>query len=162
MGSGKSSIGRMLAVKLAWEFSDLDDIITERTGKSIPDLFAQHGEDTFRLVEASAIYSTTHQEKVVIATGGGAPCFHDSMNIMNSSGLTIYLECTVSCLTDRILQDQTRRPLIEGKNKEELLDFIGHHLQSRKNIYEQSKIKVDGTGGVEDIVDEILNTIDRE
>ena len=73
MGSGKTTVGRLLAARLQWSFSDLDDEVAKRQGLSVPEIFAQYGEPAFRAAEAEALADLLRRRSVVIALGGGAP-----------------------------------------------------------------------------------------
>jgi shikimate kinase len=79
---------------------------------------------------------------VVVATGGGAPCFFDNMDLMNRTGITIFLNIDPNILAARLLKSKTERPLIKGKSKEELVKFIGETLHKRKEFYTKAKYEV--------------------
>ena len=85
MGSGKSTIGRKVATLLGINFIDLDKYIEERNFKSVPAIFAQDGEEAFRLKERQALQEVSQFEEIVVGTGGGAPCFFDNMKLMNNA-----------------------------------------------------------------------------
>ena len=142
MGSGKSTIGRKVAALLGMNFIDLDKYIEERNFKSVPDIFAQEGEEAFREKERQALREVAQFEDIVVGTGGGAPCFFDNMQRMNDAGITIYLAPDNETLAFRLLKSKTERPLIAGKNKEELIQFIKTALEKRSPFYEQSKIVI--------------------
>lgn len=148
MGSGKSTIGRKVAALLGIHFVDLDKYIEERNFKTVPEIFAQEGEQAFRQKERQALAEVMEFENVVVGTGGGAPCFFDNMQLMNNSGITIYLAPHNETLANRLMKSKTERPLIKGKSREELLDFIASALEKRSPYYEQSKIII---RGVEDL-----------
>src|SRR5690554_7670123 len=88
MGSGKTTVGQMLARALQWRFIDLDHYIVQSQGKSITALFDEIGEAGFRLLEHEALKEVAALKRVVVSTGGGAPCFHKNMQLMRSKGLT--------------------------------------------------------------------------
>jgi shikimate kinase len=146
MGSGKSTFGRLLARELNWGFIDLDKYIEEQEKMSISEIFARHGEEKFREIERQAVHESTSFGKTVIATGGGVPCHFDNMEIMNNHGFTIYLKVSPPALADRLMPGREQRPLIAGKNKEELLEFISGSLKQRAPYYEQSALTADTTG----------------
>ena len=79
---------------------------------------------------------------IVIATGGGAPCFFDNIELMNSTGTTIYLNIDPAILADRLLHSKTERPLIKGKSKEELTSFIDEMLKKRNPFYSQARFQI--------------------
>ncbi len=157
MGCGKSTIGRKVAALMGINFIDLDKYIEERNFKSVPDIFAQEGENAFRLKERQALQEVAQFEDIVVGTGGGAPCFFDNMTQMNRAGITIYLAPDNEILAFRLLKSKTERPLIAGKNKEELIRFIESALEKRSPFYEQSKIIIRGKNDVQP--DEVLRLI---
>ncbi|MBP9884292.1 MAG: AAA family ATPase, partial [Chitinophagales bacterium] len=83
MGSGKSTVGRQLATQLQYHFIDLDTLIEQQEKATIAQLFASQGESYFREQEAFHLRSLDKHERVVVATGGGCPCYHDNMDWMN-------------------------------------------------------------------------------
>lgn len=139
MGCGKSTLGRELAKNLNLQFIDLDHYIESRNCKSVASIFADRGEDGFRKLEQSALREVADIENVVIATGGGAPCFFNNMELMNETGTTIYLDASPKLLADRLSKSKTVRPLIQGKAKDELIDFITETLEKRGLFYKKAK-----------------------
>lgn len=117
MGSGKSTVGRLLAASLGWEFLDLDTVIEERNGSTVPQIFAERGEAAFRREETAALVSVLGRSRVVIALGGGAPETLGNRLLLEQTPATaiIYLEAGFRTLADRCsLQaldpDATARP----------------------------------------------------
>lgn len=143
MGSGKSTVGHGLARSLNLQFIDLDDYIEERNFKTIPEIFATQGEDGFREAEQKALHEVSEFENVVVATGGGAPCFFDNMELINKTGLSVYLNGTPRILAERLLHSKTERPLIKGKSEEELVEFIHETLDKRNQWYMQANVIID-------------------
>lgn len=144
MGSGKTTTGLTLARLLSYDFVDMDDMIEETAGMSVPDIFKELGEEVFRKWENKIVTELCHREKVVVATGGGAPCYGEVMSKMNECGLTVYLKLPPYELKDRLLRSKTERPLIQGKTEEELLLFITELLEKRETFYNQASYIVDG------------------
>lgn len=142
MGSGKSHLGRRFSKHLGLQFIDMDHYIEERNYKTIPQIFADEGESGFRIKERKALEELTEFTDVVIATGGGAPCFFDNIDLMNKSGKTIYLNINPAILADRLLKSKTERPLIHGKSKDELVTFIDETLTKRNEFYKQAKYQI--------------------
>jgi shikimate kinase len=162
MGCGKSTIGRKVAALMGMNFIDLDKYIEERNFKSVPDIFAQEGEATFREKERQALLEVAQFEDIIIGTGGGAPCFFENMKKMNETGITIYLAPDNETLACRLLKSKTERPLIAGKSKEELIAFIEVTLAKRAPFYEQSKIVIRGINDIQpadvvSLIQEYLN-----
>ena len=102
MGSGKTTIGRGLARRLGLRFIDMDTEVEQRTGMSVTDYFAARGEEAFRGEEREVLRCLTNEQDAVVATGGGVPCFFDNMEVMNASGLTIYLKMGPEKLAARL------------------------------------------------------------
>jgi len=142
MGSGKTTIGKKLANYLKYEFIDLDKLIESRAGMSIVSYFELHGEGAFRELERDILQKTVFPENVIIATGGGAPCFGDNMEWMNKNGLVAYLSLSPKALASRLEHSKTDRPLIRHLKGDELIDFISAKLQDREVFYNQAKFVV--------------------
>lgn len=140
MGSGKTTVGKKLAAYLSLSFIDLDHFIEGKYMKTIPQLFEEFGEEKFRKIESVALQEVTAFEDVVVSTGGGTPCFYDNMEVMNNSGVTVYIEADAEELTNRLMASKGVRPLIKGKSREELLPFVAEHLAERDHFYNEAKI----------------------
>src|SRR5680860_1043366 len=95
MGCGKSTLGRRLSNYLGLQFVDMDHYIEERNCKTIPQIFKEEGEVEFRKKERKALEELSEFTDIVIATGGGAPCFFDNVELMNKSGHTVYLNLSL-------------------------------------------------------------------
>jgi len=143
MGTGKTTVGKLLAKKLRQSFIDVDEFIENRYRKTIAAIFEEKGEAGFREIEHRALQEISSFEKVVVSTGGGLPCFFDNMDLLNQTGITIYLRASVNELIDRLIIDMQKRPLIKGKNKEELHDFIETNLKKREIFYNQAQFIFD-------------------
>lgn len=142
MGCGKSRLGRLLSEHMGVQFVDMDDYIEERNCKTVPQLFADHGEDGFRKRERKALEELAEFTDIIIATGGGAPCFFDNIDLMNKTGKTVFLNIDPAILADRLMNSKTERPLIKGKSREELVAFIDETLKKRKQFYSQAQIEI--------------------
>ncbi len=144
MGSGKTTAGKNLASLLGWTFKDLDKTIEEKTGWTIPEIFAEQGEAEFRRIETATLRELESCNRVIISTGGGAPCHDDNMEFMLTSGITIYLKLTPEQLCLRLADSKTERPLIKGLSEGELLTFIEGKLSQRQQFYERAEIILSG------------------
>lgn len=159
MGSGKSTLGKKLAKYAGLQFVDMDHYLEERNYKTIPQIFAEEGEAEFRKKERKALEELSEFSDVVIATGGGAPCFFDNVHLMNRTGKTIYLNIDPGILADRLMESKTERPLIKGKSREELIHFIDETLKKRNEFYSQAYYQItDPDTGL----DEILKMIETD
>ena len=135
MGAGKTTVGKALAKETGLQFYDLDWYIEGRMRKTVPQLFAERGEDGFRQVERTMLHEAAEFEDVVLSCGGGTPCFFDNMDYMNAQGDTVYLKASPEVLCAHLRMGKTRRPLLEGKTPEELLGFVTEQLARREQYY---------------------------
>ena len=149
MGCGKSTIGRKIADLLEISFVDLDKYIEERYFKTVPAIFAEEGENGFREKERNSLLEVSQFENIVVGTGGGAPCFFDNMEVMNSNGVTVYIAPDTDVLATRLIKSKTERPLIAGKSREELVLFINNALLKRAPFYEKAKIIIRGENNLD-------------
>ncbi len=145
MGAGKSTLGRELAPLMNMQFVDLDQEIETRAGKGIPAIFAAEGEAHFRDLEKQMLHEVIEKDNIIVACGGGTPCYFDNMDVMNKSGVTIYIKMSTDALTERLQQDGSR-PLINDLNNGELWQWIHTTLEDRETFYLQSQYKVKGKG----------------
>ena len=145
MGSGKSTMGRALASELDLTFIDLDSFLEEKYFKTIPQIFAEEGEESFRRKERNVLEEVCSFDNVILATGGGAPCFFDNMKLMNKSGFCVFLDVDVTSLVNRLIHAKTERPLIKGKSPEELHEFIEGLLAKRRPFYEKARYILTGS-----------------
>ncbi len=144
MGSGKTTVGSQLARFLGYEFVDMDQLIEETAGMTVPGIFSELGEEVFRKWEHKILLELCKRDKVVVATGGGAPCHGSMMPIMNEHGTSVYIKLSPEALKDRLTNSKTERPLIQGKTDQELLNFIRKLLDTRERFYNQATYIVDG------------------
>jgi shikimate kinase len=144
MGSGKSTAGRKLANRLKYDFIDVDAAIEEMTGKSVSRIFSEDGEDQFRQLEHSIIVSLCSRKNVVVATGGGAPCFFKNADLMNVAGVTVYLKMSPGALAKRIINSKSERPLLKYVLNEDLPAYITRHLMTRELYYNKAKLTIQG------------------
>lgn len=144
MGCGKTTWSKKLAARLGYEFIDLDTVLEEQVGKSIPEYFSEHGEAEFRKLESEVLKQYPYPEKAVISTGGGLPCFFDHMDWMNSQGKTLYIKLSPKTLADRLENARVVRPVLQGKTGGELVAFIEGKLAEREGFYNQATYVLDG------------------
>jgi shikimate kinase len=143
MGVGKTTIGKRLAAHLDVKFIDTDQLLEQQFQCSIAEFFERNGEEVFRIKEHELIISLTQQvNNAVISVGGGLPCFYDNMEIMNKSGITLYLHRPAKELFQRLKQGKHKRPLLANKSDEELIAFIMDTLAQRETYYLQAHHKL--------------------
>ncbi|MFM8744852.1 MAG: shikimate kinase [Cytophagales bacterium] len=139
-GSGKTTLGKQLAERLNIRFVDLDTEIEKSEGESIALIFKRFGEDHFRKAESTQLQKWANlNEDFVMATGGGAPCFFDNMEVMNQSGTTIFLDVPAKEIAKRISGQSVNRPLLLNLSFEELKDKIEFLRSQRKPFYRIAK-----------------------
>ncbi len=135
-GSGKSYQANVLSEKLNLPFIDLDEEIIKTIHKSISAYFASEGEDAFRVVERDVLLKTieAHSE-FVMATGGGTPCFYNNIDLMNNSGLTVFLDTPRETLLERIKLSKNR-PLMHNDPEKKLTELF----EKRYQVYNKARL----------------------
>lgn len=131
MGSGKSTIGNILAKKLGRDFQDSDHFIENRTGVDIARIFDIEGESGFRDRESNALENLLGQNNQVVATGGGSVMRKKNQALLRAKGYIIFLDTTVSQQIQRLRRDK-KRPLLQTDNPRERLEAL---LNARRPIY---------------------------
>jgi len=158
MGSGKSTLGKGLAKALGISWLDLDSEIESRYKISVPDFFSKYGENAFRDVEHKVLKEISSVPDIVVSTGGGVPCFHNNMELMNKTGLTIYLEAKPEIILTRIGPYAWKRPLFQQMDGTDTLEKITSHLKSREHYYQRAQLTVDAANpDIEELKHLILN-----
>jgi shikimate kinase len=156
MGSGKSTVGKILAEKLNMNFIDIDKLIEEKEGMKIKDIFEQKGESYFRELERKQIEAIVNQEGVIVSTGGGLGANLDNMNLMKKNGDVIWLDVSLNTVLDRLKNDQDR-PLLKQPTEK-----IKQLFEERKNVYRLANIRINADKKTpSQIVEEILTKIKR-
>jgi shikimate kinase len=135
MGSGKSTIGRLLARKLGYRFIDTDEEIEKTTGKQVSEIFAQHGEPEFRRLEREAIAAFNGLRNAVVSLGGGAYVPDENRTAIRQIGFAIWIDCPLELCWSRLLKDKTR-PLLRS------FPEMAELLESRRPAYNQVDLVV--------------------
>ncbi|TDB64529.1 shikimate kinase [Arundinibacter roseus] len=150
--SGKSTLGKKLARRLGYRFVDLDKLIEKDQEKTIPEIFREHGEPYFRDVEKKILYDTKPNHWLVVATGGGAPCFFDNMEFIKANGVSVFLNIPPAELVERIgKHGKDDRPLLSGVA--ELEKELTARLHVRLPYYSQAEFTISGRTTVQQLVD---------
>ena len=142
-GAGKTTLGKLLADELHVPFVDMDWEIEKKENKSVGEIFSHEGEDHFRRLESEVLREwASAQQDFVMGTGGGAPCFHNGMEIINQSGLSIFLDVQVDELMRR-LASATDRPLLSAGDESERENKLNALRASRLPIYNTAHIIIE-------------------
>lgn len=155
MGAGKTSVGRALAQRLGWPYLDSDEEVRRRTGRTVPELFAERGEAAFRAEETAALAaacSSTHP--LVVSVAGGAVLDEANRRLISSSGLVVWLRASLATLTQRVGDGRTR-PLLGDDPGEALAGLY----PQRARLYEELADLVVDVDGVP--VDRIVAQVAR-
>ena len=141
-GSGKSTLGKEIATALLLPFVDLDHEIVMKESESVRVIFREKGEHYFRQIESETLREWAGSDKsFVMATGGGAPCFHNGMDVINTTGLSVFLDVPVNELLTRLQNDQNR-PLLNSSDIKEREQRLASLYESRLKTYNLAKIKI--------------------
>jgi shikimate kinase len=144
MGSGKTTSGKRLASALKVPFFDLDHQIAAETGMSIPAYFAEHGEEAFRSLEQQVLQHFAYPPDCVISTGGGTPCYFDTMEWMNANGLTVFIDMPAMALAKRLEPGKHKRPLLKDLDVDGMVQFINEKLNERLPYYNKAQVIING------------------
>jgi shikimate kinase len=153
MGTGKSSVGRVLARMTGLTYVDLDALIVAQAGRTINEIFAEQGEAAFRALETEMLQSLCRQEGIILSTGGGAVLSSVNRAVMKAEGMVINLTAPVPVIRER-LRHATDRPLLQDAA---VSDKIERMLGEREASYAEADIRIDTAGKkIEDIAAEIV------
>lgn len=142
MGSGKTTLGKKLALSMNCPFLDVDAEIEKSKGTPISQIFAEEGEEQFRKLEKEFIDGLKKDDLQIVSVGGGLPCFNDMIDSLLKIGIVVYLKTSKSTLFERLNNDLNERPLIEGMGESQLKIFIAELLSEREKYYLQAHVIV--------------------
>jgi shikimate kinase len=162
-GTGKSTIGNLLAKRLERDFIDSDKCIESSTGKTIKSIFEENGEEGFRKIEADTIAELSKADNKVISAGGGSVLKEENVRNLKDNGFLVLLEATPEIIHNRIAQDKKttqQRPSLTDKKP---LDEIKHLIEKREHAYKDAADYTINTSYVscEDIVNEIITIVNK-
>jgi shikimate kinase len=138
MGTGKTSVGRLVAENLGFEFLDTDELIQARTGRTIADIFAKDGEPAFRELERQVVKELSTREKTVISTGGGLPTNPENLAALKSFALVVCLWAAPEKIWERV-RHQSHRPLLHDADPQKKIRDL---LAARAPFYRQADVLV--------------------
>lgn len=148
MGSGKTSVGRILADQLEVPFYDTDATVEANAGMGIAEIFERYGETRFRELEAKAVRAIASQDDGVVSTGGGVVLDPSNVNVMRASGRTVLLDVDTDTLVER-LGAVSDRPLVSDNPEGRLREIAA----AREDNYRMAAdVVVDATGSIEEVV----------
>jgi shikimate kinase len=157
MGTGKSTVGRLLAEALGWAYLDSDSCIVEEQGLTIPEIFERDGEERFRAMESDVLRRVMNKPQQVIATGGGAVLAEVNRIAMLESGYVVALKADKGEIIARVSKE-TGRPLLKG-DLEKRVELL---LESRETAYDFADLIVDTTGISPEKVVDLIQTARQE
>lgn len=158
MATGKSVVSRKLARELGMKFIDMDEVIEERHGMSITDIFSRYGETYFRELENKLVKELSQKENKVIATGGGTMIYLENIKYFTQNGIIICLWCSPEMIDKRLRKEKDQRPLLKNNNR--TLEDIQILLDTRKKVYADYILRVDTTNlKIDEVVHKIIMLI---
>jgi shikimate kinase len=167
MASGKSTVGPRVASRLGQPFLDLDRLITARDGRAIPEIFAEDGEEQFRILETEALHRTAKTDDLVVALGGGALVDDDNRAFAQEHGVVVYLEVSSETILERVGDEADERPLLQDEDgrplpEAEMRARIESMLDDRRPTYEQASHTIDAGRPVDEVVDRVVALVSSD
>jgi len=159
MGCGKTLLGSKVSKVTGMEFLDLDTIIEEQEEDSVSNIFNLHGEDKFRQIEHQVLKDTLLKDNIIVATGGGTPCFLNNMQLIKETGKVFYLKLGAKALFGRLVNSKQQRPLISDLSDEELKTYIEKTILERERYYLAADFILDAELDSERLAEELIKTL---
>ena len=156
MGCGKSSVGRRLSELLCCPFMDLDTVIEEHTGRSIPEIFAADGEAVFRQMESGCLERVLKPPTAVVSLGGGTVMQERCAEMVRENTVCVYLRTSVETLVERLSDEAAGRPMLQGTDLRTRIETL---MAQRSAIYESTASHIIDTDGLS--IDEVAQFITR-
>lgn len=144
MAVGKTTIGQLLAQKMNWKWLDLDKVVEKKVNLSVNEIFKLKGEIYFRKLEHEVFKEIIqNNEKVIISTGGGTPCYANNHLLVNGENIvSIYLCASIDVIFERLKNAKNMRPLVANQSEVDLKEFIAKNLFERSYFYNQATYKI--------------------
>ena len=157
MGSGKSHIAKLLSDRLGIKLIDLDKEISKKNKMTIDEMFQKKGEIFFRRQERALLEEiVATEDSCILSLGGGTPAYYNNMELINQNSESIFLRTSVKNLTERLLKQKHKRPLIANISDQDLPEFIAKHLFERNIFYNKAKYTVNSDDKTPEMVVEEL------
>jgi len=157
MGSGKSHIAKLLSDRLGIKLIDLDKEISKKNKMTIAEMFQKKGEIFFRRQERALLEEiVATEDSCILSLGGGTPAYYNNMELINQNSESIFLRTSVKNLTERLLKQKHKRPLIANISDQDLPEFIAKHLFERNIFYNKAKYTVNSDDKTPEMVVEEL------
>jgi shikimate kinase len=158
MGCGKTFLANILSNEKGIDCIDLDKLIEKEEQSSVTDIFKNKGELVFRDLETKFLKECiTSIRSLIVATGGGTPCFNDNIQLMNEKGITIWLDESIETIIERIKPCKFKRPLIADIDEENLTDYFEALHKARNPFYSQCQYKLIGKQITKENLSKIIN-----
>jgi shikimate kinase len=158
MGTGKTTIAKILANKLSKKFVEMDRVIEQEEGKKVKDIFAEYGETYFRKLEKQLLDKLSSQTDLVVSCGGGLVCSEKNLKILKESGYLFSLYACPSSIFERV-KNSNQRPLLNVENP---LEKIGQLLRARNPYYEKAGLRVNTDKlSAQEAADYIVNLLEN-
>lgn len=161
MGSGKSTVGKVLSKRLGYSYTDTDKLIERRTRKTIPEIFEDDGEDKFRQIESAILDEALAQSEAVVSCGGGIVKLERNRTMLKEKAIVVYLKTDPKEVFLRVGRSGHTRPLLNANDPEAEINRL---LKEREPLYKEVADKVVDTTGksLEEVVDLILEALEAE
>ena len=142
MGCGKTSMGKLVAQELKFDFIDTDFEIEKKLNLSIKEIFDNFGEEYFRKIEFDIFKLFKNRDDILISSGGGSFCQSNTYDLIKKKFLSIWLDVNSDTIFKRVKRNQNKRPLIKGLNEIELKNTINDLMSKRKNCYNKADLRI--------------------
>lgn len=163
MGSGKSTLGRLVGAQLGMPFVDSDTLIEQKIGMTVSQIFEQLGESAFRELEHAFCQDLERLTPSVIATGGKLVCSVENLALLRNAGHVIYVNASLQTLTARLKEHKAARPLLAGIPDEALFRFVEDEMTLRKTYYKQAHfILPNESNRPKEAVDKLVKWIENQ